>query len=49
MVVWIVFMSIAISGNNMQKATDSGAAAEGITVHALEDGSARSSREIRTD
>lgn len=49
MVAWIVFMSIVIYGNNMQNAKHSGASAGGISMHALEDGVARSSREIGTD
>ena len=49
MVAWIVFMSIAIYGNNMQNAKHSGASADGISMHAREDGLARSSREIGTD
>jgi len=49
MVAWIVFMSITIYGNNMQNAKHSGASADGIGMHAREDGVARSFREIGTD
>jgi len=49
MVAWIVFMSIAMYGNNMQSAKHSGASADGISMHAREDGVAQSSREIGTD
>lgn len=49
MVAWIIFMSIAIYGNNMPNANHSGASADGISKHAPEDGVARSSREIGTN
>jgi hypothetical protein len=38
MVAWIIFMSIAIYGNNMPNANHSGASADGIIKHAPEDG-----------
>lgn len=49
MVAWIVFMSIAISGNNMQKAKDAGTPAHDVSTHAPQDRVARSSRGIGTD
>jgi hypothetical protein len=49
MVTWIVFMSIAIYGNNMQNAKQTRTPADGISMHAPGDGVARSSRKIGTD
>ena len=49
MVAWIIFMSIAIYGNNMQNAKQTRTPADGISMHAPGDGVARSSRKIGTD
>lgn len=49
MVAWIVFMSIAIYDNNMRNANHSGTSTDGISMHAREDGVARSFRELGTD
>jgi hypothetical protein len=50
MVGWMLFMSVAISGNNMQKSTsDSSAPATSVSMAAQEHAVTRSSRGIGTD
>jgi hypothetical protein len=50
MVAWMLFMSVAISGNNMQKPTsDSSGPATSVSTAAQEHGVIRSSRGIGTD